>query len=270
MKLIRCIALSILAAPLLLAGTPEIIGHRGVPGGAPENTIPAFKLALEERADGFELDIRLTKDGRAAVMHDPSAKRTSGVDLVVPEHTFEELRKLDVGSSMDAKWKGEPIPSLEESLAVLPTDKKIYIEIKCGPEILPELRRVLDAAGKRNEQLVIIAFNYETLAKAKELFPGIKTLWLVGAKKDKNTDRKTYPDLGELADKALKAGFSGLDLNEGFPLDAAAVAGIKAKGLMVAVWTVDGADQARKFAAAGVDAITTNKPRTIRQALEGK
>src|SRR5437879_12787485 len=91
----------------LSASGREIIAHRGASYNAPENTLSAFKLGCEERADADELDIHLTKDGKVVVMHDFDTGRTSGVTNKIVEHTFEELRRLDVGKL--GQWKGKEV-----------------------------------------------------------------------------------------------------------------------------------------------------------------
>jgi glycerophosphoryl diester phosphodiesterase len=247
---------------------PSVIAHRGASGEAPENTLAAFREAWNQKADGIELDIWLTKDGRIVVIHDGSTKRTASRNLDVKNQPLEELRNLDAGVWKGQKWKNEPIPTLEEVLDVLPAGKLVYIEIKCGPEVLPELARIVTKSGKPTEQLRIIGFSLDTLVKSKALIPEVKTLWLVGGTKDKIIGKTVYPDLAVLAEKAVTAGMAGLDLNSGFPLDASAVAAIKEKGLTLAVWTVNDPAAAKRFAAAGVDAINTDYPALIRGALD--
>lgn len=258
---------SLMSISPAIAG-PAVIAHRGASGDAPENTHAAFREAWNQQADGIELDIWLTKDGRIVVIHDGSTKRTTSRNLAVKDQPLEELRKLDAGVWKGGKWKNEPIPTLEEVLEALPAGKLVYIEIKCGPEVLPELARIVSKSGKPAEQLRIIGFSFETLVKSKALIPEVKTLWLVGGAKDKTTGKTVYPDLAVLSEKATTAGMAGLDLNSGFPLDAAAVAAIKAKGLTLAVWTVNDPAAAKRFAAAGVDAINTDHPAIIRGALD--
>lgn len=255
-------------APIVSANAePLIVAHRGASFVAPENTVASIREAWKEGADGTELDVYLTKDGKIVSFHDKTTKRTTGEDLVVEEQTFETLRKLDAGSWKDPRWKGEKIPTLEESLAAIPDGKIVYIEIKCGPEILPELKRVLDASKKPRAEIFLIDFKIENLIEAKPLFPDIRKLWIVGAKTDKETKEKTFPPIDALVAKAVETGMDGLDLNGGFPLDAAAVSGIKAKKLILAVWTVDDPVRAKELAEAGVDAITTNRPEFIRAEL---
>lgn len=254
----------------LASAQPAIIGHRGASSAAPENTVASIKEAWKEKADGTELDIYLTKDGKIVTIHDESTKRTAGLDRPVREQTLEELRKLDAGSWKDAKWKGEPIPTLEESLAAVPDGKIIYIEIKGGPNVLPELKRVLDSSKKPKTEIFIIDFKIENLIAAKPLFPGIRMLWIVGAKTDKETRKKTYPEIGALIEKTKAEGLDGLDLHQGFTMDDAEAAKIKQQGLMLAAWTVDEPEMVSKWARLGADAITTNKPRFARESLPAK
>lgn len=242
----------------------DIVAHRGASHDAPENTLASFKLGWEQRADADELDIYLTKDGRIVVLHDKSTKRTAGLDREVSDLTLEEVRALDAGSWKGAQWKGEKIPTLEEVLAIMPEGKRLFIEIKCGPEVLPELERVLKVSGKKDQQLVIIGFSYETMKAAKERFPALTTLWIVGPKKE---TQGLVPPVGELVEKVRAAKLDGLDLNHGFAIDEAFVARVKQAGLQLHVWTVDDAKIAQKLAKLGVDGITTNRPGWLREQL---
>jgi glycerophosphoryl diester phosphodiesterase len=261
------------AAPLvclLAAGASgtEIIGHRGASADAPENTLSSFKLGYAQNADAVELDIFLTKDGKIVVIHDPDTVRTAGVSNNVAECTFGELRQLDVGKFGQWKERGfsEKIPSLEEVLAVVPDGKRLFIEIKCGAEVLPELEQVLARAKKRPEQTVIIGFGLETMRLAKRKFPGLQVFWLV------SNDPKTrkFPPLEELITQANTANVDGLNLNSKFPMDAAFVRRVHEAGLKLYTWTVDEAKVARAEAEAGVDGITTDRPGWLRQQLPGK
>jgi glycerophosphoryl diester phosphodiesterase len=243
----------------------EIIGHRGASFDAPENTLSSFKLGYQQKADADELDIYLTTDGQIVVMHDGNTARTSGITNKVATATFDELRRLDVGQW--GKWKGkgfsEKIPLLSEVLALIPEGKRLFIEIKCGPEALPELGRVLRRAGKQPEQTVLIGFGYDTVKQAKAAFPRLQVLWLAGA----DSKTKQYPPVDELIRKAKAANLDGLDLERGFPIDSAFVQQVHGAGLKLYTWTVDDPELARKEAAAGVEGITTNRPGWLREQL---
>lgn len=244
----------------------EIIAHRGASYDAPENTMAAFKLAWEQEADATELDIYLTKDDEVVAIHDATTKRTAGLDRAVAEQTMEELRRLDAGSWKGAEWRGERIPTLAESLTTIPDKKRVFIEIKAGPEILPALKRVLDACDKKPEQLALIGFKYDTMKAAKALLPKLQAYWVLGYKKDKETG--AFPDVDELIAKARAANLDGLDLNHNFPIDAAFSKKVKDAGLALYVWTVNDAAVAKRMAEAGVDGITTDRPGWLRELLE--
>src|SRR3954471_8107407 len=146
----------ILAMP---ASAQVIVAHRGASFDAPENTLAAYRLAWEQGADGAEGDYYLTTDQRIVCIHDPTTRRTGDRDLDVAKSTFDELRKVDVGSWKNAKYKGEQIPTIDEVLAIVPPGKLYFIEVKCGPEILPGIEAAIAKSGVKTEQLRIISFN---------------------------------------------------------------------------------------------------------------
>ncbi len=252
MKVILVLATA-LAAGCAAPRNVEILAHRGASEDAPENSLAAFRLGWEQQADANELDIHLTLDGRLAVIHDASTKRTAGVDKPVARQTMAELRALGV-------------PALEEVVALLPANRRLFIEIKCGPEALPELRRVLEASGKPASAFALIGFGYDTMVKAKRSLPDVPVCWLASWKEDAKTGKR--PELDLLIAKAREGGLDGLDLHHEFPIDAAFVGRVRAAGLKLYTWTVDDAAVARRQAAAGVDGITTNRPGRLRRELE--
>jgi glycerophosphoryl diester phosphodiesterase len=244
----------------------EIIAHRGASYDAPENTVAAYKLGWKQNADAVELDIWLSKDGKIVCLHDDNTRHTAGADKAVADQTLAGLRALDAGSWKGKEWKGEKLPTLDEVLALIPDGKRLVIEIKCGPEALPELQRLIQTSDKKPQQLVIIGFDYETMVQAKQRFPQIPVLYLRSYKKDKQTGK--FPALDELIHKAKAAGLDGLNLNYKWPIDAAFVQKVKSAGLKLYVWTVDNDELAKKLAFAGVDGITTNRPEWLRQKLK--
>lgn len=247
----------------------EIVAHRGASYDAPENTLVSVNLGWQQNADAVEIDIRLSSDGRIVAFHDKTTKRTAGgEDIPLSGRTFADLRRLDAGSWKNAKFAGERIPTLDEILQTIPDGKRLFIEIKTGPEILPELERVLDAAGKRPEQTPLISFSYETMEAAKRRFPGLKMYWIVELKRDESTGQWT-PTAQELAAKAKQAGLDGIDFGNSPAVDAEFVRTIKDAGLEVYVWTVNDAEKARHFRDIGVMGITTDRPGWLREQLGG-
>jgi glycerophosphoryl diester phosphodiesterase len=128
----------------------EIVAHRGFSARAPENTLAAFELGWKNQTDACELDVYLTVDGKTVVIHDKDTKRTAGVNLDVAKSTQAELTAIDVGTWKGKEWAKEKIPTLEQALATMPKGKqRFFIEIKCGAEIVPELKRILEPMKER-------------------------------------------------------------------------------------------------------------------------
>jgi len=246
-------------------GGVQIVAHRGASYDAPENTIVSAKLAWENNADAVELDIWLTKDGQLAVSHDGNTKRTAGHDATIASQTLAEIRQLDAGSWKDPKFAGEKIPTLDEMLATLPPGRRIFIEIKTGPEGVPAMVASLERMHITAKQAVIISFNYESIKASKKALPAYDALLLVN--RPSTDPKKKVPTLDELIRDCRAAGLDGLDLNFNWPLDAAAVRKIKAAKLQLHVWTVDDPVVAKHWADLGADGITTNRAGWLREQL---
>src|SRR5262249_4010347 len=108
---------------------PVIFAHRGASAHAPENTLAAFELALEQNADAIELDVKLSADGHAIVIHDPLVDRTTGSHGRVKDLPLQELRALDAGSLFSEKFRGEKIPLLEEVFEAVGKRMLINVEL---------------------------------------------------------------------------------------------------------------------------------------------
>jgi glycerophosphoryl diester phosphodiesterase len=249
------------------AHAAEIIAHRGASADAPENTVASERLGYRQAADGGELDIHLTKDGKIVVIHDYDTKRVAGVDRKVVDQTFDEIRTLDAGNWGAWQGKGfkEKIPTLDEILALVPKGKKIFIEIKVHNEILPALDECLKRAKLSPDQTVIITFHYDVAEASKKKWPQLEVYYLYDYKQDKETGK--YPELDDLIAQAKRAKLDGLNLNHNFPLDAAAIKKVHDAGMGIYVWTLDDPVKARELVKDGIDGITTNRPGALRREL---
>ena len=243
-----------------------IIGHRGASRHAPENTLAAFRLAWEEGADGIEADFRVSGDGRVVCLHDASTGRTAEKDLDVASSLLPELRRLDAGRWQGPAWQGERIPTLAEVLACLLPGKRLFIELKSGPEIVAPLVQELARSGTAPEQLRLLAFSAPLLAELKAQLPGYRACWL--------TDCRRWlpggvwrPSREEILATLRRSGFDGLAIRGRAILDERFVAALRREGYEIHVWTVDAAAAARRFVALGVDSIMTNRPGWLRQKL---
>jgi len=153
--------------------------HRGASAYCPENTMAAYTKALELHATGIETDVQLTKDERIVTIHDESLKRTTGVDRMVKDTDYEELRHLDAGSWKAPEFSSERVPLLEDLLELIrPTDVVLNIELKNTYVRYPGLEQKciqLIRDMKLSEQIVFSSFNHYSLALCKQLAPEIRT-----------------------------------------------------------------------------------------------
>jgi glycerophosphoryl diester phosphodiesterase len=264
MKTFHIASVLFLTCISISAAEPMIVAHRGASRDAPENTIPAFKLAWEQGADAIEGDFLLTKDGHIVCIHDKSTKRFASVNLPVKGTTLKNLRELDVGIRKGEKYKGTIIPTISEVFATVPATKKVFIEIKCGTEIIPPLLDQIAKSSLKKEQIVVICFNKNVLKEFKYKAPWCKTSWLCSIRKNKSG--KLIPSLETVltALREMKAdGFSSgkNGISEDF------VKGVMDKGYEYHVWTVDDTKTAMRFNKWGAKSITTNVPAHIKKAI---
>lgn len=240
----------------------EIIAHRGASHAAPENTLASARLAWEEGADALELDIQLTADAQLAVVHDKDLRRLAGSSLQVGQSTLAELQQLDVGRWKNPRFAGEKIPALDAMLATLPTGKRVFIEVKNGPEAIPPLVSCLRETRVTAKQIVIISFDFAAAAAAKKALPPVEAAWILDYHGEAGRT-----SLDELVQRCRAASLDALDLSATWPIDPLMVSRVQQAGLKLYVWTVDAASTARRLAASGVDGIATNRPAALRREL---
>jgi glycerophosphoryl diester phosphodiesterase len=244
-----------------------IVAHRGASHDAPENTLAAYRLAWEQNADGAEGDFYLTKDGKVVCIHDATTGRTGDVDLPVAQSTLAELRKVDLGVKKGAKYAGERIATLEEVLALVPAGKMYYIEVKCGPEILPAMEEIIARSPVKAEQLRIISFDAGVIAAAKKRLPRIKAHWISGFKKDNETGA-LRPTPERVVETLKRIGADGFNAQANLTvLTKEFIGQLKGDALEVAAWTVDDPAVARALVEVGVWGLTTNRPGWLREQL---
>ncbi len=244
---------------------PLIIGHRGDSRDAPENTLSAFRLAWQEGADGIETDLRLTRDGHIVCLHDATTGRTAGRDIRVAELTLAELQDLDVGVWKGERWRGERIPTLVEVLELSPREKRLFLEIKSGPEILPALMHELTGRDEP-DRISFLSFSGRLIALLKRRMPQFAAFWLTAYQRHRQTGAP-YPGHGEILAALAESGADGLASKAHDSLDAGFVADLRKRGFAVHVWTVDSPGKARHYAELGVDSIMTNRPGWLKTRL---
>ena len=251
------------------------IGHRGASGYAPEHTIPAYDLALEQGADYIEIDLQMTKDGVLVAMHDDTLDRTADAPEGVPKRfcsgpvikrTLEQIKQCDVGSWFSPEYAGEQIPTLEEIFQRYGTSVNYYIETK-NPEAAPgmeeELLRLMEKyelikPAAQDWQVLIQSFSAESLMKIHEMNSSLPLIQLYSSTE---TSESIQASLAEVSTYAVGIGPSMTDV------DAALVEAAHALCLDVHPYTVNETDEMKALIALGVDGMFTNFPDRLEELL---
>lgn len=245
---------------------PLIVAHRGASALAPENTLAAFRRAIDDRAEGIEFDVRLAKDGVAVVFHDATLNRTGLCDGNVAELTSAELAKIDVGSwfnKMDRR-KANPdnslqrVSTLTETLGFLKEFKgRIYIELKCrDSEIAALVSAVCGASGDSGlvSQIIIKSFKMAVIPRVRLLCPGLKTAALFAPKI--MTILRKEKHLVKIAEE-----FGANELSLHYSLATQKLMEEAGKReLPVTIWTADNPRWVKRGIKLGLNAIITNNP----------
>ncbi|HEU0165287.1 MAG TPA: glycerophosphodiester phosphodiesterase family protein [Thermomicrobiales bacterium] len=222
----------------------NVYAHRGASAEQPENTIAAFRRALEIGMYGIELDVYLSKDGVAVVIHDSSVNRTTNGSGELSDLDFAEIRALDAG-------RGESVPTLEDVIALVAGKTHLNIEVKADAAADEVLRLASQASGL---SWGISSFDWDVLRYARRRDSGID-LWPLG--------------IGATED-ALKVvqeiGANQLNLFDP-AIDEDIVAFLAERGIGTWVWTVNDPARAALLAEWGATGICTDNPRVIQDAL---
>ena len=260
-KSLSAVGVSLLLSLAVSIAKPLVVAHRGASHDAPENTLPAFELAWKQGADAIEGDFLLTKDNHIVCIHDRSTKRLADRNLAVRGSTLEELRKLDVGSWKNKNFKGTKIPTIAEVFATIPKGKKIFVEVKCGKEIIPYLIKEIGKSELKTEQVVLICFKQEVVKAFKQALPKNKAYWLSGFKKDKEGFWK--PSLEAVLATLNDTKADGLDSHKDIP--GVIARKIMKEGYEWHAWTVNDGATAKRLQTLGVHSITTDRPELIKR-----
>ncbi|NBK21903.1 MAG: hypothetical protein EOM68_07745 [Spirochaetia bacterium] len=256
----------------------SVVAHRGGSALAPENTLSAFAVALEQDVDTVEMDIHLSRDGALMVIHDPTLLRLTGKPGAIMDFTAEELTQFDVAST----FKGgkhyfgfQKIPTIEEVIALVeekatrPVHYQIEIKVKEDRSRYEGIEQELIAALTQNgivDRTIAISFDFPTLATLRTLEPKLKLGALI-SKEYLSSKGITGPEAVAKNMKALNVEYVGVKAEY---LSQVLYDQLRSQGLGVGVWTVDDTITMRKFAQMGVDFITTNRPDLLNKVLDRK
>ena len=239
---------------------PLIYAHRGASKDAPENTMAAFELAHQMGADGFELDVQITKDGKLVVLHDDKIDRTSNGTGVIEQLHYDDLKKLDFGSWKDSKFAGEHIPLLDEVCKYAKDNNLLLnIEIKPMMDSSETEQKVIELCRQYDlfDQVVTSSFSHYTMRSIKKRCRNIETaiLYQSGLLK-----AARYAKFTAKAD--------GIHPHK-YAVIPECVKNAALHGIKIRPWTVDNVKLFKKLAANKyITGVITNTPDVLRKALD--
>ncbi|MBV4417916.1 glycerophosphodiester phosphodiesterase [Clostridium tyrobutyricum] len=226
------------------------IAHRGFSGKYPENTMMAFRKAVEVGADGIETDLHMTSDGIIVICHDETIDRTTNGSGFIKDYTYDEIRKFDAG-------KGEKVPSLDELLNFM-KNKNLLLNLELKNDVVNYNNLEKDTINKIYEyglekNVIISSFNHQSMKRVKQYDSSIRTGLLYGS-----TICKPEEYAKQMGADALHPLFS-------LVMDQDVVHDIKKSGILINAYTVNREDEMKKLIGLGIDGIITNYPNILKK-----
>jgi glycerophosphoryl diester phosphodiesterase len=243
-----------------------VVAHRGAAAVAPENTMEAYRLAVEMGADAIELDVHLTADGKLAVMHDETVERTTNLAGAIASMSMKQLRTADAGHRFEApdgsfpfRGKGLKVPTLAEVLKWLPADIGLVIEVKARAATAPTVAALRGSRVREAGAVTLISFDERAIEESRELDPEIPTGYLLVPSQPVEA-ALTY---------AVEHGHAGVHPWDGdLGLDPSAILQVaSAYGRQVGCYVVNDPARMQQLAALGLWGFVTDVPDVGRQAL---
>jgi glycerophosphoryl diester phosphodiesterase len=240
---------------------PIIFGHRGAKAFAPENTLAAFQMAVEHRADAIEFDVKLTKDHHVIVLHDQTLDRTTNGHGNMKNYSLEDLRRLDAGSFFDAQFAGEKIPTLDEVFETV--GRRLFMNIELTNYTTPHdglVEQVVEVIRRHQQEDNVLFSSFLTLniLTARRLLPEVPVGLLAeegwsGFVARSAFGRRIAPKIIHPYTTDVTDDYVRIQHN---------------LGRRVHVWTVNEPEDMVRLFALKVDGIFTDNPRLARQVLE--
>ena len=230
----------------------KVFAHRGFSGAYPENTMLAFRKAIEAGADGIELDIHESSDGKLVIIHDESLIRTTGVDKLVSDLTLKELVRIKAAKTKDDAFE-TPIPSFEEFCDFMASNGLFItnVEIKTNNTWYQDIeRKAIDMVRSfgLQDRIIFSSFNWISVMRAKALAPDIECGFLYDGQKHE-----------KLAFETKEAGIQYMHPDYAL-LDDETVAECKRCNIGLNVWTINTEERMRQLMAWDVNTVITNYP----------
>ena len=241
-----------LGSAQLSGGLPLTVAHRGDTASAPENTLPALEAALRSGADIVELDVRLTADGHAVIVHDEVLDRTTNGRGAIAEHTLEQLRALDAGGWYGSAWVGTGIPTLLDALPLLrDSSASVLIEFKGlwdRDSVAPVVAQIYRHGIQ--DRVVLASFEEETLMALWNQAPSLSRAAVV---------RRLPADPVYFAERV--GATTVVTSLRSFEVEPHALTALHEAGITVVVYTLNNPRLWQRAIDLGVDAVVTDAPR---------
>jgi len=239
-------------------GRTLVWGHRGARAYAPMNTIPSFELALKQGADGVELDTHLSKDSKLIVLHDFTVDSTTDGKGLAKDMTLAQLKALDAGSSFSPQYKGTRIPTLDEVFEAVGKKLFINVEIKSETQETDGVEQaVADCIARHGlmSSVIVSSFNPLALKRFRAIQPEVPIGYLYSPDYDFSKQMEGFPHEARHPQDQM--------------IDSAYMDWAKMHNYRVNTWTVNDPARAVALRDLGVDAIITDKPDVIIEAVRG-
>ena len=241
------------------------VAHRGYSTRAPENTLAAYREALDAGATHVECDVHLSGDGTPYVIHDASVERTTDGQGAVKTLSDEALDRLDAGAWKDSHYADERVPRLEALLTLLKGRSSLALEVK-APEMERAVVDALNSTGFPRSSLTLFAFDFDILVRSLSIDPTLHCTYLIDLDGLETRDPDTA--WASAVQRSQDAGMSAVGPGDA-GVSSSRVQLAQEAGLSVFVWTVDDARRMRELSGWGVDAIMSNDVPLALETLKG-
>jgi glycerophosphoryl diester phosphodiesterase len=239
-----------------------MVAHRGASAYAPEHTLKAYELGIQQGATYTEVDLQMTKDGKLIAMHDETVNRTTNGKGFVKQLTLKQIKKLDAGSSFNKmnpdyakkEYEGLQVPTLEEIFETLGNNRRYYIETKADLEYKGMEEKLVTLMGRyhiKPDQVYIQSFSKESLQKLKHLNPSLRLIQLLPSHQSGFITQK---QLKAISEYAIGVGPNARLLTRQY------VETVRSAGLDIHPYTVNDPKQMKKLIRWGVTGMFTDYP----------
>lgn len=234
---------------------PTVTAHRGSSAEAPENTLAAIRLAIEDGADVCEIDVFQAGDGTLVVTHDPSFRRVAGVDLDVWNASAAQIAALDAGAWFDERFRGEPVPTLDQVIDAAAGRLGLNLELKVHGREQHFAEAVAETVHRHalGTDCVLTSMDADILREVRRVDPSLRIGAILSTSNGGESERDV--DVYSVERQVATASF----------LEQA-----RRDGREVHVWTVNERADLDRFALRGADSLITDHPRLAREVLDAR